>query len=266
MRAACYGWKLEAGCSGDAECGPLSTVNDWWLGQQLIPAEMLVSLKFKYLCWYISLAATDPDLYENWYTINNVFLCPLLFCIFTVKTCFSGTDVILHIRHPLTYYFSLCLYLIFPLSLPLFHTHLFSSSFSPDSNRLKCPGTTPLRSNQAWVMRRVIGPLPPEQGQSLEDMIDHDRSTMAAWCQRGGMGAHGPPAVTLSHPTQLCISSYTHTHTNDMHAHICARLRTAQHAEALADIREHVKMTHANKATPCAPICACKNACIKAST
>lgn len=49
-------------------------------------------------------------------------------------------------------------------------------------------------------MRRVIGPLPPVQGQSLEDMIDHDRSTMAAWCQRDGMGAHGPPAVTLSHP------------------------------------------------------------------
>ncbi|KAA8584524.1 hypothetical protein FQN60_008309 [Etheostoma spectabile] len=70
-----------------------------------------------------------------------------------------------------------------------------------NSNRRRCPGTAPLRSNQAWVMRRVIGPLPPEQGQSLEDMIDHERSTMAAWCQRGGIGAHGPPAVTLSHPT-----------------------------------------------------------------
>lgn len=61
-------------------------------------------------------------------------------------------------------------------------------------------------------MRRVIGLLPPGQGQSLEDMIDHDRSTMADWCQRGGMGAHGPPAATLSPPTQLCISSYTNRH------------------------------------------------------
>lgn len=67
------------------------------------------------------------------------------------------------------------------------------SSLPSDSNRLKCPGTTLLKSNQAWVMRRVIGPLPPGQGQSLEDMIDHDRSTMAGWCQRGGTAAHGPP-------------------------------------------------------------------------
>lgn len=53
-------------------------------------------------------------------------------------------------------------------------------------------------------MRRVIGPLPLEQGQALEDVIDRDRSTMAAWCQRSGMDAHGPPVVKLSHPTQLC--------------------------------------------------------------
>lgn len=65
----------------------------------------------------------------------------------------------------------------------------------PDSNRLRCPGTTPLKSNQAWVMRRVIGPLPPQQGQALEDVIDGDRSTMAARCQRSGADAHGPPAV-----------------------------------------------------------------------
>lgn len=58
-------------------------------------------------------------------------------------------------------------------------------------------------------MRHVIGPLPPGQGQSLQDMIDHDRTTIAAWCQRGGMGAHGPPALTLGHPTQLSIRSYT---------------------------------------------------------
>lgn len=96
-----------------------------------------------------------------------------------------------------------CLSLFPHLSLFHTHTHLLSSSFSPDSNRLRCPGTTPLRSNQAWVMRRMIGPLPPGQGQPLEDMIDHDRITMAAWCQRGGMGAHGPPAATLSVPTQL---------------------------------------------------------------
>lgn len=44
-------------------------------------------------------------------------------------------------------------------------------------------------------MRRVIGPLPLEQGQALEDVIDRDRSTMAAWCQRSGTGAHGPPVV-----------------------------------------------------------------------
>lgn len=44
----CYGWKLETGCSGDAEGGPLSTVNDmlglqyldiYLLGQQLIPQD-----------------------------------------------------------------------------------------------------------------------------------------------------------------------------------------------------------------------------------
>lgn len=70
-----------------------------------------------------------------------------------------------------------------------------SSWFWPDSNRLRCPGTTPLKSNQAWVMRRVIGPLPLQQGQALEDVIDGDRSTMAAWCQRSGTDAHGPPAV-----------------------------------------------------------------------
>lgn len=76
--------------------------------------------------------------------------------------------------------------------LPILAVILF---FWPDSNRLRCPGTTPLKSNQAWVMRRVIGPLPLEQGQALEDVIDRDRSTMAAWCQRSGMGAHGPPVV-----------------------------------------------------------------------
>jgi hypothetical protein len=37
-------------------------------------------------------------------------------------------------------------------------------------------------------MRCVIGALPPEQGQSLEDMIDHDRHTIETWCQRGGIG------------------------------------------------------------------------------
>lgn len=76
-------------------------------------------------------------------------------------------------------------------------------------------------------MRRVIGPLPPEQGQSLEDMIDHDRSTMAAWCQRSGMGAHGPPAVELRHPTQLCINCYTHM--------------TRMHTVTFVDVRKHVK-------------------------
>lgn len=68
-------------------------------------------------------------------------------------------------------------------------------------------------------MRRVIGPLPLEQGPSLEDMIDHDGSTMAAWCQRGGMGAHGPPAVTVSHPAQLCKNSYKYT--QHVYAHVC---------------------------------------------
>lgn len=60
-------------------------------------------------------------------------------------------------------------------------------------------------------MRRVIGPLPLEQGQALEDVIDRDRSTMAAWCQRSGMDAHGPPAVKkLSHPAQLCKKKTKH--------------------------------------------------------
>lgn len=58
----------------------------------------------------------------------------------------------------------------------------------------------PHKSDQACVMSRVIGPLPPGQGHSFEDMIDHDRSTKAAWCQRGGMGAHRPPAATLGPP------------------------------------------------------------------
>lgn len=72
---------------------------------------------------------------------------------------------------------------------------------------------TPFKSNQAWVMRRVIGPRPPGQGHSLEDMIDHDSSTMVAWCQRGGMGAHRPPAATLSHPTQSeAVTQYVRRH------------------------------------------------------
>lgn len=95
-----------------------------------------------------------------------------------------------------------------------------SSSFWPDSNRLRCPGTTPLKSNQAWVMRRVIGPLPLEQGQALEDVIDRDRSTMAAWCQRSGMDAHGPPAVKKTqssssavqkNPTTVKPTTYAHS-------------------------------------------------------
>lgn len=62
-------------------------------------------------------------------------------------------------------------------------------------------------------MRRVIGPLLPGHDQSLEDMIDYDRNTMAAWCQRSGMGAHRPPGAALSGPTQLCSGSYyTHTY------------------------------------------------------
>lgn len=130
-------------------------------------------------------------------------------------------------------------------SLSLSHTLLRSSSLCPDSNRLRCPGTTLLKSNQAWVMRRVIGPLPPEQGQSLEDMIDHDRSTMAAWCQRSGMGAHGPPAVKLRHPTQLCIK-LLHTHDTYAHSDTCGLVQAC-------------KMSRTNKARPCAPICECKN-------
>lgn len=105
-----------------------------------------------------------------------------------------------------------------------------SSSLHPDSNRLRCPSTTLLKSNQAWVMRRVIGPLPPEQGQPPDDMIDHDRSTMAAWCQRG---AHGPPvqnSITQLSCARKLLHTPTHTHTG----------RTYAHGDTLGGVHKHV--------------------------
>lgn len=87
---------------------------------------------------------------------------------------------------------------ILPIS--LWNTHLLFS-YLPRQQQAEVL----LKSNQAWVMRRVIGPLPPEQGQSLEDMIDHDRSTMAARCQRNGVGAHGPPVVKLSQSSNSAV-------------------------------------------------------------
>ena len=80
-------------------------------------------------------------------------------------------------------------------------SHLSSLSLSVKAKRLRqqhaqqveCLGTTRVttraRGNQARVTRRVIGALPPAQGQSLEDMIDHDRHTIETWCQRGGIGS-----------------------------------------------------------------------------
>lgn len=87
---------------------------------------------------------------------------------------------------------------ILPIS--LWNTHLLFSYLARQQQ-----AEVLLKSNQAWVMRRVIGPLPPEQGQSLEDMIDHDSSTMAARCQRNGEGAHGPPVVKLSQSSSSAV-------------------------------------------------------------
>ena len=105
-----------------------------------------------------------------------------------------------------------------------------SASVSPDSNRLRCPGTTPLRSYQAWVMRRVIGPLPPEQGQSFGG---HDWSWQGHNGSLVSEGCHGctwtPRGNTLSPNSAVLkqLDTHTHTHTHT-YTHVCTHMDTMQ--------------------------------------
>lgn len=77
-------------------------------------------------------------------------------------------------------------------------------------------------------MRRVIGPLPLEQGQALEDVIDRDRSTMAAWCQRSGTGAQGPPAVKTQ-SSNSAVQKNCLTHTMYTHSDVDTRVKCYTH-------------------------------------
>ena len=78
-------------------------------------------------------------------------------------------------------------------------------------------------------MRRVIGPLPLEQGQALEDVIDRDRSTMAAWCQRSGTGAHGktqPSNSAVQKKNKKLLNNtrvkyHSHSRTQCLEGHQC---------------------------------------------
>ena len=139
------------------------------------------------------------------------------------------------------------LYLLFP-----------SASVSPDSNRLRCPGTTPLRSYQAWVMRRVIGPLPPEQGQSFGG---HDWSWQGHNGSLVSEGCHGctrtPRGNTLSPNSAVLkqLDTHTHTHTHTHTRHVCTHMDTMRGRRRT----QRHPWTYVGKVRVWAPSCVCVN-------